>query len=115
MVMVLPPLAALIVAVPAFVVSLSATKADTLFAVAVAPELTTRSSPVARSAIVSLPESTLKVSLPASPVKVSLSAPPVILSFPVPPLRTSLPPAPVIISFPVPPVIISTPAPPARL
>ena len=113
--MVLPPLAALIVAVPAFVVSLSATKADTLFAVAVAPELTTRSSPVARSAIVSLPESTLKVSLPALPVKVSLSAPPVIVSLPVPPAIMSLPPAPVIISFPVPPVRLSTPAPPVTV
>ena len=110
--MVLPPLAALIVAVPAFVVSLSATKADTLFAVAVAPELTTRSSFVARSAIVSLPESTLKVSLPPPPVKLSLSAPPVIVSLPVPPAMMSLPPAPVIISFPVPPVRLSTPAPP---
>ena len=115
MVMVLPPLAALIVAVPAFVVSLSATKADTLFAVAVAPELTTRSSPFERSAIVSLPESTLKVSLPPSPVKVSLFAPPVIYHYQFHQLRTSLPPAPVIISLPVPPVRLSTPAPPAKV
>ena len=74
----------MIVAV-SFVVSLSATKADTLFAVAVAPELTFKSSPVARSAIVSLPRSTLKVSLPDPPVKES---------FPAFPVITSLPPAP---------------------
>ena len=106
MVIVLPPLAALIVAVPAFVVSLSATKADTLFAVAVAPDVTTRSSPVDRSVIVSLPASTLKVSLPALPVKLSLPAPPVIISLPPFPVIMSAPPPPLSVSIPASPVIV---------
>ena len=99
----LPPLAAVKVAVPALVVSLSATKAETLVAFAVAPEVTTRSSPVARSVTVSVPASTLNLSLPALPVKLSLPAPPVIMS---------LPPFPAIISAPLPPFKVSTAASP---
>ena len=67
--------------VPAFVVSASATKSDTLLAVT-EPPVTTTSSPVVKSLITSLPALTLKVSLPAPPVRSSLSAPPVIVSFP---------------------------------
>ena len=104
--MVPPPLAAFKVAVPAFVVSLSATKADTLLAVAVAPDVTTRSSPVARSVIVSLPASTLKVSLSALPVKLSLPAPPVIISLPPFPVIISAPPPPLRVSVPESPVIV---------
>ena len=62
-----PELTAVRVAVPAFVVPLSATKAVILVAFAIAPELTTKSSPVARSVTVSVPESTLNVSLPTPP------------------------------------------------
>ena len=99
----------MIVAVPEFVVSLSATKFATLFAVAVAPDDTIRSSPVAKSVIVSEPESTLKESLPPPPVNVSFPVPPVILSAPAPPVILSAPAPPVIVSAPFEPVIISAP------
>ena len=90
---------------PELTVSLSATKAVIFVAFAVAPELTTKSSPVARSVTVSVPESTLKVSLPPLPVKLSLFAPPVMLSFPAPPVMISLLEPPSIISFPLPTAI----------
>ena len=101
--------------VPEFVVSLSATKEVILMALAVAPELTTKSSPVAKSFTVSVPASMLKVSLPPPPVKLSLSAPPVMISLPVPPAIISFPAAPVIVSPPEPPVKLSTPAPPVKV
>jgi len=52
----------LITTVPAFVVSASATKSVTLFAVT-DPPVTTKSSPVVKSLITSDPALTLKVSL----------------------------------------------------
>mgnify|MGYP001447121457 CR=1 FL=1 len=64
----------LITTVPAFVVSASATKSETLFAVT-DPPVTTKSSPVVKSLITSDPALILKVSLPAPPVRSSSSAP----------------------------------------
>ena len=83
--------------------ALVATKFAEKVALAVAPELITKISPVVRSVIESIPESTLKVSLPVPPAKVSL---------PPPPVKVSSPESPVIISIPDPPVIASTPVPP---
>ena len=88
----------LITTVPAFVVSASATKSETLFAVT-DPPVTTKSSPVVKSLITSDPALILKVSLPAPPVRSSSFAPPVMTSLPVPAEIISSPPAPVIISL----------------
>ena len=70
-----------------------------MVALAVAPLLTTRISPVAKSEMVSVPNVTLNVSFPpepplsvsspALPFKVSSPAPPVKLSSPVPPLMVN--------------------------
>ena len=60
----------LITTVPAFVVSASATKSETLFAVT-DPPVTTKSSPVVKSLITSDPALILKVSLPAPPLRIS--------------------------------------------
>lgn len=72
-------------AVPAFVVSLVATNAVILVALAVALLLTMSASPEDKSVIVSVPASALKISLPAFPVRVSSPAPPVRSSLPAPP------------------------------
>ncbi len=105
--MVPPPDAAVSVAVPELLVPDVAVNELIFVAFAVAPELTTSTSlSVPKSAIVSVPESTLNVSFPALPVRLSLPAPPVIIS---------LPPFPVIISAPLPPFSVSTAAPPVMV
>ena len=101
-VIVLPSACALIIAVAALVVSLSASKLDDKLAVAV-PPVTTKSSPVCKSVIVSDPAETVIVSSPL---------PPVIISSPTPPFRISAPPPELIISPPLPPVIVSAASPP---
>ena len=87
-----------IVTVPAFVVSPSAIKSETLLAVT-EPPVTIKSSPVFKSLMVSLPLLILKVSFPSPPVRSSSFAPPEIESFPFPPDIISSPPEPVIISL----------------
>ena len=105
--MVPPPVAAVRLAVPELVVLEFAVNELISAALRIAPELTTKISfPVPKSAMLSVPESTLKVSSPAFPVKLSLPAPPVIISSP---------PFPVIISAPLPPFSVSVAAPPVMV
>ena len=68
---------------PVFLVPFVATNDDIPVALALALPVTTNISLVAKSTIVSVPESTLKVSAPLLPVIVSSPPPPVRLSSPL--------------------------------
>ena len=93
--MVPPPVAAVRLAVPAFVVLEVAAKELIFVAFAIAPELITKISlPVPKSVIPSVPESTLKVSSPALPVITFALLFPVIVSSPAPPFTVSSPAPP---------------------
>ena len=101
-------------AVPLFLVWLSATKAPATVTFAVAPLATESiSAPLPKSVMVSIP-STVKKSAPAPPVNVLLPEPPFRLSSPAPPLRMSSPVPPSRVSDPAPPFSVSSPAPPFR-
>ena len=85
------------VAAPALRVANVASKL-VMVALAVAPSLTTRISPVSKSEMVSVPNVTLNVSFPPEP--------PLSVSSPALPFKVSSPAPPVKSSSPVPPLIV---------